>query len=117
MKRIAVALAVIVAALGLVACGGGGSSSTSSTDGSSVDPAEVARGLALYHEYQHLEGLVSKGIHRLAMAEEYGTPQEVESLEEAEDELKAEAKAVIEEAEEQSIPVQRAVTKLLEEEE
>jgi hypothetical protein len=116
MKRIVVAIAVIVAALGLVACGGG-SSSNSSTEGSSVDPAEVAKGLALYHEYQHLEGLVSKGIHRLAMAEEYGTPQEVESLEEAEDELKAEAKAVIAEAEEQSIPVQRAVTKLLEEEE
>jgi ABC-type glycerol-3-phosphate transport system substrate-binding protein len=117
MKRLVLALAVIVAALGLVACGGGGSSSTDSTSstgsdsGGSVDPAEVAEGVALWHEHERLEGLINKGIHRMAMAQEYGTKVEVESLEEAEAEIRKEDEAVFAELNEEPEAVQRAVLK------
>jgi ABC-type glycerol-3-phosphate transport system substrate-binding protein len=116
MKRIAVILALVVMTLGLVACGSG-SSSTGSDAGGSVDPAEVAKGVALYHEWKRLQGLSRRGIHRMAMAMEYGTKQEVASLEVVEDEIRAEIEQVVAEAEEQSKPVKRAVTKQLEEEE
>jgi ABC-type glycerol-3-phosphate transport system substrate-binding protein len=110
MQRIVLSLAVIVAALGLVACGGGSSSSTSST----VNAAEVAEGVALYKSWERLQNLKSKGVHRMAMAIEYGTPQEVESLEEAEDEITAEQKPLTEEMEAQPRSVQLAVAKQVE---
>lgn len=112
MRKLAVAVAVIVVALGLVACGGGGSSSTSSSES-----AEVAKGVALYHEWQHLQDMLSKGVHRMSMAMEYGTPQEVESLEETEDEIRAQAHKAIAETEDLSRAVQREVTKQIEAEE
>jgi hypothetical protein len=39
MKRLALAVALIVSALGLVACGGGGSSTSGSTSASGIEPA------------------------------------------------------------------------------
>jgi len=75
VKRIAVAVVLVVAAVGLVACGGGSSTS-------SAEEIEAAEGVVLFHEWQRLSGLPAKGIHRLSMALEYGTKQEAESLEE-----------------------------------
>jgi hypothetical protein len=114
MKRIVMGLAVLIAALGLVACGGGGSSS-SSTGGNggdgSVSKAAIAEGVALYREHERLEALAAKGIHRMSMAVEYGSKAEVESLEEAEAEIKAEADKVFSELNGESNAVQRAVLK------
>lgn len=113
MKRIVLALAVVVAALGLVACGGGGGStgsgSTVSDSGGSVDQAEVAEGVALYRQYQRLEAMAHKGDLRTGQAEEYGTPAEVESSEEATAEIRDEAEQVFSELNEESAAVQRAV--------
>jgi hypothetical protein len=69
----------------------------------------VAKGVALYREYQRLEGRISKGIHRLAMAQEYGTKVEAETLEEAEAEIKKEADEVAAEINALSNEAQRRV--------
>jgi hypothetical protein len=114
MKRIAVAAIVLVAALGLIACGGGGSSSSStgrSGGDGSVSKAVIAEGVALYREHERLEALAEKGVHRMSMALEYGSKAEVESLEEAEAEIKAEADKVFSELNGESDAVQRAVLK------
>jgi hypothetical protein len=101
--RIAVAVAAVVAALGLVACGGGGST------GSESESAEVAKGVALYREYQRLEAMAHKGDLRTGMAEEYGTEAEVENVEEETAEIRKAADKVAAEINALSNEVQRRV--------
>jgi hypothetical protein len=109
MQRFVSVLAATLCLAFVVACGG---SSTSS-----VDQVEVAEGVAMFHEWQHLRALAAKGIHRLSMAEEYGTATEVQSLKEAESEILAEAKKVEAEGEAQPRAVQQAVAEVVEAEE
>jgi len=108
MRKVAVALAMIVGALGLVACGGG-SSSTSSTDSTSSTTAktptladeaspEVKAALVLIGKRERLHAEAAEGFERAAAIQQRGASAAMEEaaieFAEKEEEVEAELEAL-----------------------